>query len=175
MAMMKRMSSTGMSTLRPPFSTGMRSMVTLLSVTGLARCMTFSIAPIQASFLDRLHQIIDGIHVECLDRMVTIRSHKHDRRRILKLMQRLGKLQARGTGHRDIEKHDIHATFHKHLDGGADARRLRDRADLARLLEQEAKLRASRRLIIHNHRTQHRDKTFRQLTTPGIRRMTLSP
>lgn len=72
-------------------------------------------------------------------------------------------------------QHDIHATFHKHLDGGADARRLRDRADLARLLEQEAKLRASRRLVIHNHRTQHRDKTFRQLTTPGIRRMTLSP
>lgn len=72
--------------------------------------------------------------------MVTIRSHKHDRRRIFELMQRLGKLQARGTGHRDIEKHDIYATFHKHLDGGADARRLSDRADLARLLEQEAKL-----------------------------------
>ena len=147
-------------------------MVTLLSVTALHDLLDRAI---QASFLDRLHQIIDGIHVECLDRMVTIRSHKHDRRRIFELMQRLGKLQARGTGHRDIEKHDIHATFHKHLDGGADARRLRDRADLARLLEQEAKLRASRRLIIHNHRTQHRDKTFRQLTTPGIRRMTLSP
>ena len=49
------------------------------------------------------------------------------------------------------------------------------RSELRFLLEQEAKLRASRRLIIHNHRTQHRDKTFRQLTTPGIRRMTLSP
>ena len=124
---------------------------------------------IQASLLDRLHQIVDGIHVERLDGMVAVRGHKHNRRRVLELMQRLGKLQARCTRHRDVEEHDIDPTFHEHLDGGANARRLRDRADLARLLEQESKLRASRRLIIHNHRTQHRDKTFRQQTTLGNR------
>ena len=112
---------------------------------------------IQARLLNRLHEVIDGIYVERLDGMIAIRGHKHNRRRILKLMQCLGKLQTRSAGHRDIEKYDIDAAFHQHLNGGADARRLSDRADLARLLEQEAKFRTGRGLIIHNHRTQHRD------------------
>ncbi len=111
---------------------------------------------IQASLLDRLHQIVDGIHIKGLDRMIAVRGHKHDCRRILELVQRLGKLQTRSARHRDIEKYDIDAAFHQHLNGGADARRLSDRADLARLLEQEAKFRLAG-AIIHNHRTQHRD------------------
>ena len=130
---------------------------------------------IQAGFLYRLHQIVDGIHIKRLNRMIAVRGHKHDRRRILKLMQRLGKLQTRSARHRNIEEHDINATLHKHLDGGANARRFCDRADLARLLEQEAKFRTGRGLIIHNHRTQHGDKTFRQQTTSGIRQPALSP
>ena len=112
---------------------------------------------IQASLLDRLHQIVDGIHIKRLDRMIAVRGYKYDRRRILELMQCLGKLQTRSAGHRNIEKHDIDAALHEHLDGGANARRFCDRADLARLLEQEAKFRTGRGLIIHNHRTQHRD------------------
>lgn len=121
--------------------------------TGLARAMTFSIAPVQAGLLDRLHEIVDRIHVERLDRMVAVGGHEYNRRRILELIEGLGKLQTRRSGHRDIQEYDVDPRPHEHLDGGADARRLGDGADLARLLQEETQLRARRGLVIDDHRT----------------------
>lgn len=120
--------------------------------TGLARAMTFDRA-VQAGLLDRLHEIVDRIHVERLDRMVAVGGHEYNRRRILELIEGLGKLQTRRSGHRDIQEYDVDPRPHEHLDGGADARRLGDGADLARLLQEETQLRARRGLVIDDHRT----------------------
>ena len=87
------------------------------------------------------------------DRVVAVRGDEDHRERVLELAERLGELDARRPRHGDVQEHDVDTALHQHLDGGANARRLGDRAHLARLLQKEAQLGACRRLIVDDHRT----------------------
>ena len=109
--------------------------------------------------LDRLHQVVDSVHIECLEGILAVGGHEDDRRRILELVQGLCKLHAGCLRHRDIEEHHVRTSLHELLDRFAGARGLRNAIDPASLLQQVLELRTCRSLVVHNHCPEHRHET----------------
>ena len=90
--------------------------------------------------LNRLYQIIDGVHLERIKGIFAIGGHEHHRRRELQMLQSLGKLQARGLGHVHIKEHDVTGILFELLDGLAHACCLGDHLDLTYLVKQKSEL-----------------------------------
>ena len=92
--------------------------------------------------LNGLHEIVDGVHVERLERVFAVRGHKHHRRRVLQLVQGFGKLHARRLRHRDVQKYHVDAlvgtllALDEGFHGLAGVQRLANGVDASRLLKE---------------------------------------
>ena len=60
---------------------------------------------------DRLDQVVDGVHLECVKGELTVSGDENDRRGITKVLKRVGQLKAVGFGHVDVQEHDIALIF----------------------------------------------------------------
>ena len=105
---------------------------------------------------DRLHQVIDGVDLEGVERELAVGGDEHHRGRELQVLQCLGKLQAGCLGHVHVKEHDVAGIFLQLLDGLAHACRLGDDLRLTQFVEQELQFGARRGLVVDDHRFQHK-------------------
>ena len=88
---------------------------------------------LEAVGLDRLHQVVDGVHAEGLQRVLAVGGDEDDRGRVLELVKCLGKLHSARLGHGNVKEDDLGLGLHELLDRLAGARGLGNRLDAARL------------------------------------------
>ncbi len=105
--------------------------------------------------LHRLHEIVHGVDVKGLHRILAVGGHKDHRRRVLELMQGLCQLHPAGLGHGDIQKQDVRPSLNDLFHRFARAGSLVNGVYPAGLFQQKAQFRARRSFIVHDHCTEH--------------------
>ena len=91
----------------------------------------------QAIGFDRLHQVIDGVDFERVQREFAVGGNEHDRRRELQVLQGFRQLQARCLGHVHVKEHDVAGIFFQLLNGLTHACCLGHHFGLTQFVEQE--------------------------------------
>ena len=104
---------------------------------------------------DGLDQVVDGVHLERVERELAVGGDEHDGGRELEVLQRVGELQAGRLGHVDVEEHHVARIFLQLFDGLAHAGSLGDHFGLAQLVEKESQFGTRRGLVIDDHRFKH--------------------
>ena len=110
---------------------------------------------LQAIGFDGLHQIIDGIHLEALERVLAVGGNENDRRRIFQTLQGLGELNAIDLGHAHIEEQHVHGIALHFLNSLAYARGLGKHFDPTDFAQQVTQLGTSRSFVVNDNRVQH--------------------
>ena len=105
----------------------------------------------EARGLDRLQQVVDGVHLERFYRMLIVRGHEDHTRRVVPVHQLAGHLETGAAGHLDVEQHEIRVQRVDDLEGPQAVSRLPDDLHVLELLELEAELVSREPFIVDHH------------------------
>ena len=109
----------------------------------------------EALGLNRFHQVIDGVHLERVERMLAVGGDEHHRGREFQVLQRLGQLQASGFRHIHVEEHDIAGVLFELFDSLAHTSRLGNNLGLAKFVEQKFQFGARGGLVVDDDCFEH--------------------
>ena len=127
--------------------------------------------------LDRLQQVVHGVDVERLDRVLVVGGDENDRHGRLAIHQLAGQLEPGQTGHLDVEEHEVGRVAADRVDRFEAVAGLGDDLDAAHLVEDVAQLLARQLLVVDDHRAQQVDQALARssATMSGISRRTDVP
>ena len=107
--------------------------------------------------LNRLHQVVDGFHLECVQREFAVRRHEHDRWRVLQMLHGLCQLQTGRLRHVDVKEHHVAGIFLQFLYGLAHVGGFARHLYLAQFVKQVLQLRTRRSFVVDDHCLQQFD------------------
>jgi trehalose 6-phosphate phosphatase len=105
--------------------------------------------------VDRLQEVVERLDRERVDRVLGVRGHEDDCRRVALFVDVRRRLEPGDAGHLHVEEHDVVVEIAGQLERLGSARRLADNLHLRMRGEQVAELRPRRRLVVDEERSNH--------------------
>ncbi len=105
----------------------------------------------QPARFDRLEQIVDGVHLECLDRVLVVGRHEDDLGVAASAEQTPGDFETGQPGHLHVEHHQVRRFLLDHAEGFEAVRGLRHDFDRAYLSQEKAQFFTRQLLVVHDN------------------------
>ncbi len=125
--------------------------------------------------VDRLQEVVERLDREGVDRVLRVRGHEHDRRRVALLAHERRRVQAAGSRHLNVEEHDVVVQRLRESERLGGTRGLADDLDSAMTVEQVAELRPRRRLVVDEQRAHGHAGTSSRTIVPNGNDRSLTP